>query len=334
MSNSYSIIVPIYNSEKTLHRCIDSILLAAKDGKKSVQIILVNDGSSDRSDSICKEYTVLDPTILLIEQKNLGVSAARNAGLRAATGQYILFVDSDDCMKSDCFQIIDNVIRRNPSDYYIFSFDEINSENRKCMRFQEWYSRDRKKVTKKAVDLIVTKAINTPWAKVYIRNIVIENGIEFPYGLSIAEDAAFNTVYSMHINSIYISDQPVYDVFKDNSNSLSRGKKENLQYSLFRAVDYQEKRLELSNLNETEKKKYLRAFGFLQYSSVYSHAKQMIKDDIPRKERCRQLWNDIRDIRREKVPFPCTPYCICLVLPVLLRMAWFIDCGMKWIYKE
>lgn len=88
-----SLILPIYNMEKFLERCVDSILAQTYD---NLEIILVNDGSKDRSDEICKKYASLDQRVIYVSQKNGGICAARNAGLDHASGDYIIFIDPDD----------------------------------------------------------------------------------------------------------------------------------------------------------------------------------------------------------------------------------------------
>ena len=89
----YSVIIPVYNSEKTVERCLQSLL--AQD-RNDVEIIVINDGSTDASGALLAEYASDHQNVLLIDQKNSGVSAARNAGIEKATGTYITFVDSDD----------------------------------------------------------------------------------------------------------------------------------------------------------------------------------------------------------------------------------------------
>ena len=86
----YSVIIPVYNAEKTLHRCVDSLL---NQNYTDMELVLVNDGSSDRSLEICREYQGCDSRVCVIDKPNGGVSTARNAGLHAAAGTYVLFVD-------------------------------------------------------------------------------------------------------------------------------------------------------------------------------------------------------------------------------------------------
>ena len=98
MTTPVSIIVPIYNVEHYLSKCIDSLLAQSF---RDFQLILVNDGSSDSSGSICDDYKLKDHRVNVIHQQNTGVSAARNAGLQIASGTYISFVDGDDTIEND-----------------------------------------------------------------------------------------------------------------------------------------------------------------------------------------------------------------------------------------
>lgn len=98
-----SIIVPIYNTEKYLKKCIDSILVQTYD---NLEVILVNDGSSDDSLNICKKYESFDSRIRIIDKKNGGLSSARNAGLDVCKGDYITFVDSDDYLEKEAIELL------------------------------------------------------------------------------------------------------------------------------------------------------------------------------------------------------------------------------------
>lgn len=98
-----SVIVPVYNVEKYLHQCVDSII---NQTYRNLEIILVDDGSPDNCGAICDEYALKDRRILVIHQENQGLSAARNAGLDIASGDYIVFVDSDDWIAEDMIQLL------------------------------------------------------------------------------------------------------------------------------------------------------------------------------------------------------------------------------------
>lgn len=108
-----SVIVPVYKVEKYLEKCIDSIL---NQTFKNFELILIDDGSPDRCGEMCDEYAEKDDRIHVIHQENRGVSAARNAGIKKASGNYIIFIDSDDYLEKDMFQIMINVAKEKETD--------------------------------------------------------------------------------------------------------------------------------------------------------------------------------------------------------------------------
>lgn len=107
-SKLLSVIVPVYKAEKYLHRCVDSIIAQTW---SNLEIILVDDGSPDNSGAICNEYATRDSRIRVIHKPNGGVSSARNAGIDAATGEYIAFVDSDDYIAPDMYEKLFGVLK-------------------------------------------------------------------------------------------------------------------------------------------------------------------------------------------------------------------------------
>ena len=105
MSKAVSIIVPIYNQEEFLNRCIDSVL---NQTYKNIELILIDDGSTDASFEICKEYAVDNEKVKVFMKKNGGVSSSRNLGLRKATGEFIFFLDADDAIEKN---VIENLVK-------------------------------------------------------------------------------------------------------------------------------------------------------------------------------------------------------------------------------
>src|SRR6056297_378185 len=106
MFNKISIIVPIFNSQNYLRRCINSILSQTH---SNLEIILINDGSEDKSGEICEEFSQIDSRIQVIHTENRGQASARNKGLKVATGDYIGFVDSDDWIDEDMYELLINM---------------------------------------------------------------------------------------------------------------------------------------------------------------------------------------------------------------------------------
>lgn len=119
--NSYkiSIIIPVYNVEKYLNRCVESII---NQTYKNIEIILVDDGSPDKSSEICDEWVLYDQRIKTIHRKNGGQSAARNTGIQSATGDFVTFVDSDDWIAPDTYEYCVDLLKNNEADSVQFNY--------------------------------------------------------------------------------------------------------------------------------------------------------------------------------------------------------------------
>ncbi|MBE5873478.1 MAG: glycosyltransferase [Lachnospiraceae bacterium] len=125
MSGKISVIVPVYNVEKYLEQCVDSILCQTYD---NLELILVDDGSKDGSGQICDCYAERDSRIRVIHQENKGISAARNVGLDVATGEYIAFVDSDDFIKPEMYEVMIGAIAENDADIVLCNYCKVTEE--------------------------------------------------------------------------------------------------------------------------------------------------------------------------------------------------------------
>lgn len=122
MNKLISVIIPVYNVERYLHQCVDSVLAQTY---TNLEIILVDDGSPDTSPAICDEYAQKDKRIKVIHKDNGGLSSARNAGLDAATGDFIYFLDSDDILHPDCIKILFEIGCKEKADIVSSSFESF-----------------------------------------------------------------------------------------------------------------------------------------------------------------------------------------------------------------
>ena len=126
-----SVIIPVYNVEKYLKECLNSVI---NQTLKDLEIICVNDGSIDNSLKIMKEYALKDPRIKILSQKNQGVSEARNFGIKNATGEYVAFLDADDCVSLDFYEKLYTKAKETNSDIvvseYMYRFNK-NSKKKK-----------------------------------------------------------------------------------------------------------------------------------------------------------------------------------------------------------
>lgn len=204
-----SFIVPVYNTEKYLKRCINSLL---NSGVNEYEIILVNDGSSDSSGSICEYFEQLYPEkIRLISKENKGVSAARNDGINIAKGTHILFVDSDDfILEKSLFGInLDEDI-----DFFVFEYTtklKYNGTGNPAIK------KDAIDVSEMAEKILYKRNYDTnkhnfssPWAKIYRKDIIDCNQLKFNETLAIGEDMLFNLQYIMGCSSCMLIAKPIY----------------------------------------------------------------------------------------------------------------------------
>lgn len=201
-----SIIVPIYNVERYLRDCIDSIL---NQTYANLEIILVNDGSTDTSLDICKEYAVKNKNIKIVDKKNGGLSDARNAGLEKATGKYIMFVDSDDFLTPNSCELLYNAIKEHDVEFVSANFIFTNNEGipwKKPMFSEKFQSRYL------SIDeyLYSFYLINsTVWNKIFKKEFLDRNKLKFKVGL-LAEDAVFTTLAFLKAKKTYYLKDIVY----------------------------------------------------------------------------------------------------------------------------
>lgn len=218
--NKVSIIVPIYNAEKFLDKCINSILNQTYD---NYELILVNDGSTDRSKEICSRYCNIEKydknaKIKYIFQTNSGVSAARNKGIDVAEGEFITFVDADDYLDEKYLEELIKAQKRNNSDWTLCEFTNIDLEtgirNRK-ISFTDcvYYKKDdiEKKVIPKTLVNDNMQMIGNPYCKLYKKTLLDQHSIRFNEDLYYHEDRLFNFEYSNHISSFYYMPKSLYN---------------------------------------------------------------------------------------------------------------------------
>lgn len=196
-----SIIVPIYNAENYLSECINSIL---EQSYTNFELILVDDGSTDKSIEICKEFNNKDKRIKYIRKENGGVSSARNVGIRNSSGKYIAFVDSDDYIEKD---FLKNLINYDGYDLIIGGYKEFYNhkkgvfiENEKIITL--------KNNAKDIDNLVYQNKVNIllyfPWNKLYKRSIIVNNNLYFNENLISSEDTIFTIDYLLFSDRIIL----------------------------------------------------------------------------------------------------------------------------------
>ena len=189
MECKISIIVPVYNSSKYLRSCIDSIL---KQSLSDLELILVNDGSTDDSGEICDEYAVKYPAFRVIHKENAGVSEARNTGLVAATGEYVGFVDSDDTIRPEMYQEMYDAAMENDAEIVMCDavtvYPDGRTEPDTIAQLSESCAIEHSNWTP---DLLKEMA-GSAWRCIYQRRLIERNRVRFPTSLKFSEDRIFN----------------------------------------------------------------------------------------------------------------------------------------------
>lgn len=209
-----SIIVPVYNSEKSLQRCIDSILSQTF---TNFELLLVNDGSTDSSPLICTEYAKLDKRVRVLNKENGGVSSARNMGLDNAFGEWVTFVDSDDWLDE---QFLSQLEYNNPFVDLVISYANYIGKHG-VMEAKEYNSRC---VCTHEIDQLFLEYDlawqTSPWAKFY--RIEKCKGLRFTEGMHIGEDLVFLYSYIMECDNIRILPNKFYNYDISHENTLTK----------------------------------------------------------------------------------------------------------------
>lgn len=228
-----SVIIPIYNAEENLEHCLNSLIAQTY---RNIQIVLVNDGSEDKSEEICLRFVKNDSRITYVYQKNNGVGSARNNGIWNAEGEYVCFVDADDYVYPQFVEILLNSIEENEADMAICGFSEIKDNiivNQTKGDVQIMSQQDA------MVNLMREDGFKGyVWNKLFRKDIIQEHKIEFDTSISVWEDVLFDFQYMLCVNKIVYNSTPLYYyIYNHNSSSHERNHilGEEKAYSVIRA---------------------------------------------------------------------------------------------------
>lgn len=191
-----SIIIPVYNRENYIMKCINSIQMI---NSKQIEIIIIDDGSQDRSLEICQQLMKNDSRIKLVSQQNAGVSSARNLGLKNASGKYIMFVDSDDMVLSETINYF--LSMDTESDIYLFDYYMIDSIcNKYCTRETE----------NTVIDIFLKRKSNMIWNNIYKADVIKKRGLRFQEKMKMGEDLIFNLNFALAARNFCYIKKPLY----------------------------------------------------------------------------------------------------------------------------
>lgn len=246
-----SIIVPIYNSEKWLEQCINSVL---KQKNVEFELLLIDDGSTDKSGEICATLSHNDVRVRYFKKENGGVSQARNFGIEHAKGDWITFVDSDDYLEEDILSKAEKLAINNSKFMIIWNASYI--ANGKKIASPDLYGENiRKEEIAAAViyesygHVFLGYFFRAVWGKLFNRNIILKNNIRFDESLYLGEDAKFLLQYIHFIDNVFILNECGYIYRLQPQSAVHRYKKDLLEQS-FRQLETIKKEAMLYSRNE------------------------------------------------------------------------------------
>lgn len=275
-----SVIIPVYNVEEYICECLDSILCQDFD---DFEIILINDGSTDNSLSICTDYANHNSKIKVFTQNNQGVSQARNLGISKSLGQYVWFIDPDDRIHRNAFNILNEFLVQKDPDIILFNFFVINTHSMYEHQLNRIYRQKKQLSTLETYQSILWGSgfQGFVWNKIYRREIISD--IRFNNNIHYLEDAIFNA--DVVKNSKKIFSLPIslnYYRQRENSAVNTFNKK---QLSYLKALDILNEKMPVEFSNDIQNKKQLALIKFsaqciIKDSQLYSQLKNQFKKNI------------------------------------------------------
>lgn len=259
MSLDLSVVIPAYNADKYIKRCINSVVTAPV--SENYEVIIVNDGSSDRTEEIIYSFCLKYKQVVYVNQPNSGVSAARNTGIKKSSKKYIMFLDSDDFLVQSWWKIVSKHIN-NSQAQTILLFDWKTKSGIKSLNFTSLNLTNKQLIKQ----FTLTDDLNAVWGKIYNKEFIISNNIEFPIGVKIGEDAIFigellkNGAVGRYINSVIL-------YYEDNSEGASYNSKNRI-FDFAYLLRCKKSLVDNKQINEFFKKAIGDFFSFLRVNTT------------------------------------------------------------------
>lgn len=229
MMKLVSIIVAVYNVDKYIEECLLSLV---NQDYKNIEILIINDGSTDNSQKIIDEFTSKYDNIISYQKENGGVSSSRNLGLKHAKGEYILFVDGDDIIKTDMIHNMVNTIEQDNTDLVCCGYYYLYTDGTKEADFPK----ENKMFVNKAKSLLFLEGSlkGVVWNKLYKKNVIDTYKLSFDENIKIGEDIVFTVNYLGKLKEISLINKPLYYYRMRKSSALNYQNEKDL--SLFEAI--------------------------------------------------------------------------------------------------
>jgi glycosyltransferase involved in cell wall biosynthesis len=273
-----SIIVPVYNTEKYLKESLESL---ANQTLKDIEIICIDDGSTDRSPEILREQAEKDGRFTVIIQPNSGQGAARNRGIEISTGEYIGFVDSDDLVSSDYFEILYSSAVHFKADIAATNNSMHLYENGRLEKMRIGYFPIPKSGIIEAIGakqkFILRGAM--VWNKIYRAKLIKENGINFSTSARIGEDSIFDIFSAIYANRMALTDRAVY-YYRRRSSSVTQQKDRNilLIISIYEELFDRFASLDIGFIQKLMWKRTIRAYAFADMTDAMKGCEKSLRD--------------------------------------------------------
>ena len=309
-----SVVIPIYNVEKYLQRCVDSVL---NQTLRDLEIILVDDGSPDKCPLICDQYAKKDSRVFVIHKKNGGLASARNAGMKAATGTYLFFLDSDDWIDLDGLELLYNTAVMYKTDFvryrairsYWPGLEPHTPGKVEEIREMEGGYYDYDKIRRDifprliATSQLMMGPIVAAWSSLYCREFLIRNNCFFDEQVKYSEDMIFSAKVVLKArNFYYIENACVYHYFF-NPSSISKSFRENRWESCKMLINLFENEFSDNNYDFTRQFIYLRWFcimlGINERKYIHErnkrlrYCKMIVDDEIVKYTELPLKWFDV-----------------------------------------
>lgn len=252
-SPKISVIVPVYNVEKYLPRCIDSILSQTF---TDFELLLIDDGSPDNSGNICDEYALKDKRVRVFHKPNGGVSSARNLGIERTLGEWITFIDADDYIEQDFLSIPEDAIE----DLLIQNYKVLKNGSDSCFDFER-VCISQSQILPLLNENLVKRIFRVPWAKFFKKTIIEENEIRFLHDVKIGEDSLFMLDYLFYVNSVRYLSSGIYIYIKGENETINK-----YEQSVYQCIKY------LRVLMDKYEKLGVNSIPYLVFMFTFYHA--------------------------------------------------------------
>ncbi len=282
-----SIIIPVYNAEDNLSKCLDSII---KQSYKKIEVLCINDGSTDNSEKIIDSYIKNDKRIKKINQENSGVSATRNRGIKESNGDFITFIDADDYIEKHYIQNMMNTLMKNKCEMIISGYTEL-----RCNKFEEKsiYSSEKQNCIdisfpKKINDFFSTFEFNPCWKQIISSEMIKKNNIYFEENIKYGEDMLFTLLcYSYSKKTCYLKNYGYFYLINPKGamqnrtiSALNKYLDDNIMITLKIKKILKLNSNEINNLDYKTFKIYKSILGRIIKNSDFFRTRYLIKESI------------------------------------------------------